>query len=100
MNKAELRASVQRSLDCTAAEAEKAVQAVFSAVAEGLQKDTSVQIMGFGTFQLKPRAARVVRNPSTGQPMQVPASHSILATLSQSNPTSSRSTPADPANTA
>ncbi len=77
MNKAELREAVQKSLDCSGTAAEKAVNTVFEAVQEGLQRDGTVQIMGFGTFLVKDRAARTGRNPTTGEPIQIPASKTV-----------------------
>jgi nucleoid DNA-binding protein len=73
MNKAELRAVVQRNLDVSASMAERAVNAVLEGLVEGLHRDSAVHLMGFGTFQVKQRASRVVRNPSTREPMEVPA---------------------------
>ncbi len=77
MNKAELRESVQKTLECSATAAEKTVNAVFEAVENGLQRDGTVQIMGFGTFQVKERAARKGRNPTTGAPIDIPASKTV-----------------------
>jgi DNA-binding protein HU-beta len=77
LNKAELRESVQKSLECPAATAERTVNAVIDAIVDGLQKDGVVQLMGFGTFQVKERAARVGRNPATGAPLEIPASRTV-----------------------
>ena len=77
MNKAELREAIQKSLECSAANAERAANCVFEAIQEGLQRDGTVQIMGFGTFQVKNRAARTGRNPTTGEPIQIPASRTV-----------------------
>ncbi len=78
MNKAELRGWVQKSLDCSAASAERTLDVVLDGVIEGLRKDGTVQLMGFGSFQVKQRAARTGRNPTTGQPIQIPASKTVL----------------------
>ena len=79
MNKAELIESVQEALgkDATKRAAEDAVTAVLDAIANGVRKDNKVQIIGFGTFELKNRAARMGRNPKTGEPMQIAASKSV-----------------------
>jgi DNA-binding protein HU-beta len=77
MNKAELREAVQKSLECSAAMAERAVNCVFESIQEGLQRDGTVQIMGFGTYAVKSRAARTGRNPTTGAPLQIPASKTV-----------------------
>ena len=77
MNKAELRDLVQRALESSGAHAERAVNAVFDGLAEGLVKDGGVQIMGFGTFLVRQRAARTGRNPTTGAPIAIPASKTV-----------------------
>jgi DNA-binding protein HU-beta len=79
MNKADLITEVQKHLgvECSKAHAERAVNAVLSAVERGLQVDGEVQIVGFGTFQVKERAARMGRNPQTREPMQIAASRSV-----------------------
>lgn len=79
MNKAQLIDEVQKSLgeDCTRSYAERALNSVLECITRGLQADTAVQLTGFGTFQVKSRAARTVRNPQTGQPMDVKASKTV-----------------------
>ncbi len=79
MNKAQLIDEVQKALgeDCTRSYAERALNSVLECISRGLQKEASVQLTGFGTFQVKNRAARTVRNPSTGQMMQVAASKTV-----------------------
>ncbi|MEC8650962.1 MAG: HU family DNA-binding protein [Planctomycetota bacterium] len=79
MNKADLITEVQKHLgmECSKAHAERAVSAVLGAVERGLQIDGEVQIVGFGTFQVKQRAARMGRNPQTKEPMQIPASRTV-----------------------
>ncbi|MEZ5962766.1 MAG: HU family DNA-binding protein [Planctomycetota bacterium] len=79
MNKAQLIDEVQKALgeDCTRSYAERALNSVLESISRGLKTDTSVQLTGFGTFQVKSRAARTVRNPQTKEPMQVPASKTV-----------------------
>lgn len=79
MNKAELVDRVQQSLgtDCSKAHAERVVNSVLNSIQEGLQADRSVQLVGFGTFQVKTRAARAGRNPRTGETMQISASQTV-----------------------
>ena len=79
MNKGELIEAVQGQLgdDATKRTAEEAVAAVLDAIAEGVKKDEKVQIIGFGTFEVKKRAARKGRNPKTGEEMQIKASKSV-----------------------
>lgn len=76
MNKAELVEAVQQELGSEATKkcAEKAVASVLKAIQEGLKKDQKVQLIGFGTFAVKDRAAREGRNPKTGEKMTIPAS--------------------------
>lgn len=79
MNKAELIEAVQGSLgkDATKRAAEDAVAAVLGAIANGVRSQGKVQLIGFGTFEVKNRAARMGRNPKTGEPMQIQASKSV-----------------------
>jgi len=79
MNKAELVDAVQGSLgkDATKRAAEDSVSAVLEAIANGIRGDRKVQLIGFGTFEVKNRAARMGRNPKTGEPMQIQASKSV-----------------------
>ena len=79
MNKAELIDSIQAELgkDATKRSADEALEAVLSAIAKGVKKDQKVQIIGFGTFEIKKRAARQGRNPKTGESMKIPASKSV-----------------------
>ena len=79
MNKADLITEVQKLLgiECSKAHAERAVNAVFGAVERGLQVDGEVQVVGFGTFQVKDRAARMGRNPQTNEPMPIAASRTV-----------------------
>jgi DNA-binding protein HU-beta len=79
MNKAELCEKVQQALgdDVTKACAENAVKAVLDAIADGVRRDEAVQLIGFGTFKVSHRAARMGRNPKTGEAMQINASKSV-----------------------
>jgi DNA-binding protein HU-beta len=79
MNKAELIAGVQKNLgaECSKAHAERAVNAFLMAVEEGLKKDGEVQMVGFGTFVVKHRKARMGRNPQTKEPIEIKASRTV-----------------------
>jgi len=79
MNKAQLIEAVQKELgiDGTKKAAETAVNAVLGSIAAGIKKDGSVQVIGFGTFEVRSRAARMGRNPKTGESMKIAASKSI-----------------------
>ncbi len=54
--------------------AEKAVNAVFATIADELAKGEKIQIVGFGTFEVRERSEKQGRNPRTGETMTVPAS--------------------------
>lgn len=78
MNKAELVEAVQTKLggDTTKRAAGDAVDAVLSSIAKGV-KGGSVQIVGFGTFKVASRKARMGRNPKTKEPIKIPASKTV-----------------------
>lgn len=79
MNKAELIDEVQRTLgpDCSKAHAERVVNSVLHSIGKGLRLGGLVQLVGFGTFQVKDRAARTGRNPRTKEEIHIPASKSV-----------------------
>ena len=54
-----------------------ATAAVLESIATGVKKDQKVQIIGFGTFEVKKRAARMGRNPKTGEQMKIKASKTV-----------------------
>lgn len=74
VNKTELVASVAEKAGMTKKDAEKAINALFASVEEALAKDDKVQIIGFGTFEVKAREERKGRNPQTGAEITIPAS--------------------------
>ncbi len=74
MNKTELVANVAEKAGLTKKDAEKAVNALFSSVEEALVANDKVQMIGFGTFEVKERAERTGRNPQTGAEIKIPAS--------------------------
>ena len=74
MNKTELVANVADKTGTTKREAEKAVNAVFAALQQAMVEGDTVQLIGFGTFEVKERAARTGRNPRSGAMIEIPAS--------------------------
>ncbi|MCD6220208.1 HU family DNA-binding protein [Candidatus Calescamantes bacterium] len=72
MNKAELVEKVAEVVS-TKKEAEAAVDAVLSAITQALKSGEDVRLVGFGTFQVRKRAARKGRNPRTGDTLSIPA---------------------------
>jgi nucleoid DNA-binding protein len=77
MNKADLVAAVQTDLGDSKACAERAVNALIDAIKSGVKNDSTVQVVGFGTFSIRNRAARMGRNPQTGEAIQISASKSV-----------------------
>lgn len=74
MNKAELSAAVAAKADLTRKQAEAAVNAVVDSIGEALKGGDKVQVVGFGTFEVKDRPARKARNPRTGEEINIEAS--------------------------
>lgn len=79
MNKADLVSEIQSSLgnDTSKAAAERALEAVLDGIKKGITSDQSVQLIGFGTFSVTNRAARMGVNPKTGEKIQIKASKSV-----------------------
>ena len=65
MNKSELVSSVAEKAELSKKDAEKAVAAVIASVTEALKAGDKVQLVGFGTFEVRERAARTGHNPKT-----------------------------------
>ncbi|MBI4727527.1 HU family DNA-binding protein [candidate division TA06 bacterium] len=72
MNKAELIEAVAK-VTCTKVEAAAAVNGVIDSIAKALKKGESVTLVGFGTFSVKKRKARIGRNPQTGKEIKIAA---------------------------
>ena len=75
MNKNEFIDEVARKADMSKAQAGKAVDAVLESITGSLKKGDSVSLVGFGTFSVKHRAARMGRNPQTGAEIPIAASN-------------------------
>ena len=73
MNKTELIAAVAEKANLSKKDAEAAVSAVLDAVTDELVKGGKVQLIGFGSFEVRERAAKQGRNSKTGEAMQIPA---------------------------
>ena len=74
MNKTDLIDNVAESADLSKADAARAVDAVIASITKALKSGDSVTIVGFGTFQVRERAARTGRNPKTGDAIKIEAS--------------------------
>lgn len=74
MNKAELVKKMAEKSDLTKADAEKALNAFVESIEEGLVNGDRIQLVGFGSFEVRERAARKGRNPQTKQEIIIKAS--------------------------
>jgi DNA-binding protein HU-beta len=74
MNKQELINYVAEAADLTKAGAAAALDAVVDGITKALKKGEEVVLVGFGTFKVRPRAARTGRNPQTGETIKIKAS--------------------------
>ncbi len=76
MNKSEMIDAIAEGADISKAAAGRALDAMVEAVTETLKKGETVNLIGFGTFEVRDRAARTGRNPQTGATIQIPAAKS------------------------
>ncbi len=74
MNKTDLINSVSEQTQLSKKDVSKTVDAVFEAIEESLKGGDKVQLIGFGNFEVRERAARKGRNPQTGEEIEIPAS--------------------------
>ncbi len=74
MNKTELVLKISEKSELTKKDSEKALNAFVEAVSEALADGEKVQLVGFGTFEVRERAERTGRDPRTGNPIKIPAS--------------------------
>ena len=74
MNKTELIAAVAEKADLSKKDAEAAVTAAIDAITAALSQQEKVQLVGFGSFEVKARAERVGRNHKTAEAIKIPAS--------------------------
>lgn len=74
MNKAELIHAVANAADVSKKDAEAVITATLDAITAALQEGEKVQLVGFGSFEVKSRAARIGRNPKTKESIEIPAS--------------------------
>ena len=74
MNKTELVAAVAAKAELSKKDAEQAVNSLFDVITETLKQGDKVQLVGFGSFEVRERAARKGRNPQSKQEITIPAS--------------------------
>ena len=77
MNKTDLIEIVAKEANLKKKDADAAVTAVFEAIEKALVEGDKVQLIGFGTFDVKDRAAKTGRNPSTGETIEIAASKQV-----------------------
>ena len=75
MNKTELIEHIAKRADLNKAAAARALEATIAAIRFTLKKGGSVSLVGFGTFAVRKRAARIGRNPRTGAPLKIKAAY-------------------------
>lgn len=74
MNKKELIEAMAARTDTSTGEAKRAVSALIGIISDTLEKGDSLSLPGFGTFEIRERAARTGRNPKTGEELKIAAS--------------------------
>jgi len=77
MNKGELTTTIAEDTGMSKADSGRALEAIIDAVTKCLKKGEPVQIVGFGTFDVRKRAARTGRNPQTGETITIKASKNV-----------------------
>ena len=77
MNKAELIAAVAAAAEISKKDAETAVSATLDAITAALKEGDKVQLVGFGSFEVRERAPRIGRNPRTKEEVTIPASKAV-----------------------
>ncbi|WP_334472953.1 HU family DNA-binding protein [Arsenophonus sp. PmNCSU2021_1] len=75
MNKPELINQIAGKANLTKKDSEKALNAFIETVTEALKAGDNIQLVGFGSFQVKKRAARESRHPKTGEPLKIAAAN-------------------------
>lgn len=76
MNKTELVDAVATKSELTKQDSKRAVDALIETISNTLAQEEKIQLVGFGTFEIRERAGRTGRNPQTGEQMTIPASKS------------------------
>jgi DNA-binding protein HU-beta len=73
MTKTQIVEAVAKNASVTKAEGARVMEAVIKSITDALSSGERVTITGFGTFEVRQRAARMGRNPQTGETIQIPA---------------------------
>ncbi len=77
MNKAQIVQNIAKAMASSKAAVERTVNAFLAEVKKGVKKDKAVSIVGFGTFKVRSRKARMGRNPKTGASIKIKASKTV-----------------------
>ncbi|MEI8026268.1 MAG: HU family DNA-binding protein [Pseudomonadota bacterium] len=73
MNKSELVEAIAKLTSQTKADTERSLDAFIDVIGKNIKKKEGVKLVGFGTFSVSNRKARIGRNPQTGEEIQIPA---------------------------
>lgn len=73
MNKTELVAAIAEKAGTSKKDADKVVNATFDVISEAMAKGDKISLVGFGTFEVRERAAREGKNPQTGEKIKIAA---------------------------
>ncbi|MTI13085.1 HU family DNA-binding protein [Sansalvadorimonas verongulae] len=77
MRKPELVAAIADQTDLSKDKASEALTVIIEEITQALERQESVNLIGFGSFTQRSRGARTGKNPQTGQPMDIPASNTV-----------------------
>ena len=77
MNKGDFVGAIADASGLTKADTERAVEGMFKVIKKTLKSGDSISLVGFGTFVVRKRAARIGRNPRTGEPIKIKASKKV-----------------------
>ncbi|WP_281646478.1 HU family DNA-binding protein [Parendozoicomonas sp. Alg238-R29] len=77
MRKPELVAAIADQTDLSKDKAGQALSVIIEQITQALERQESVNLIGFGSFTQRARGARTGKNPQTGQPMEIPASNTV-----------------------
>ena len=77
MNKSQLVDVVAKEIGTSRLKGEAVVATVLAGITRGLKRERSVTLVGFGTFSVRNRKARMGRNPKTGEPIRIQATRTV-----------------------
>ncbi len=77
MNKTQLIGAISSYANLNGVQSTRTVKAIIEVIKDKLAEGEAVNLIGFGSFEVKPRAARVGRNPKTGEPIILPAGKKV-----------------------